>query len=91
MVSTFRGWPGAGFSAADTPNLSNVPSMSQAFRDASNFNHDISSSDVSKILGFVQTLTMQMHLIRIWALGTLVLKEISMVPACLKAQTSLRR
>ncbi|MEO9871498.1 BspA family leucine-rich repeat surface protein [Ekhidna sp.] len=53
--SSFRNWSGTGFSSVDTPDLSNVTTMSQAFRDASNFNDDISDWDVSNVLGFVET------------------------------------
>lgn len=49
MALSFRSWPGSSFSAEDTPDLTNVKSLALMFREATNFNGDISHWDVSNI------------------------------------------
>ena len=49
MQNSFREWPGVGFSATDAPNLSNVRSTIDMFRDAVNFNEDLNHWDVSQV------------------------------------------
>ncbi len=52
MAESFKDWTGVGFSATDTPDLSNVTSMNRMFQAANAFNTDISSWDVSNIKNF---------------------------------------
>ncbi|MEL6560970.1 MAG: BspA family leucine-rich repeat surface protein, partial [Bacteroidota bacterium] len=53
--SSFRDWPGVDFSAQDVPDLSQMTDMNSAFRDAVNFNHDISNWDVSNVTNMANT------------------------------------
>ncbi|MEP1713105.1 MAG: BspA family leucine-rich repeat surface protein [Ekhidna sp.] len=46
---SFRDWPGESFSAPDSPNLTDVTSMQNMFRGASNFDADLSSWNVSNV------------------------------------------
>lgn len=52
MQSMFEGWPGAGFSATDEPDLSSVTNMNSMFRNTPNFNGNIVNWDVSNITNF---------------------------------------
>ncbi|MEO1022158.1 MAG: BspA family leucine-rich repeat surface protein, partial [Bacteroidota bacterium] len=49
MRESFEDWPGERFSAADTPDLSEVTDMRAMFDDASSFNGDVSNWDVSNV------------------------------------------
>lgn len=49
MFQSFNDWPGAGFSAIDAPDLSEVTDMAQMFFRATSFNDDLSDWDVSNI------------------------------------------
>ncbi len=51
MSLTFAGWEGETFSAKDQPDLRKVTSMFATFRDADNFNGDLSQWDVSNVTG----------------------------------------
>lgn len=50
MVESFHRWPGAGFSATDVPDLSQVTDMEDVFHGAASFNQDLSSWDVSNVV-----------------------------------------
>ncbi|WP_341225821.1 BspA family leucine-rich repeat surface protein [uncultured Arcticibacterium sp.] len=45
----FKDWQGVAFSATDAPNLSGVSSMSRMFKNAANFNDDLSSWRVGSV------------------------------------------
>ncbi len=49
MEDMFQDWPGTGFSATDAPNMSLVTSMKEMFLNASNFDGDVTTWDVSNI------------------------------------------
>ncbi len=49
MISAFRGASNMEYSATDAPDLSRVPDMDSMFRDATAFNGDISSWNVSQV------------------------------------------
>lgn len=49
MKGSFQNWKGSGFSASDVPNLREVKDMENVFRNASNFNEDLSAWDVSQV------------------------------------------
>ncbi|MEO9871502.1 BspA family leucine-rich repeat surface protein [Ekhidna sp.] len=49
MANSFQNWTGTSFSAADNPDLSQVTNMSVMFREATNFNSDLSTWDVSNV------------------------------------------
>ena len=52
MSSAFSGCINLTIPATDNPDLSSVSSMTQMFRDATNFNSDIGSWDVSNVANF---------------------------------------
>ncbi|MEO1023909.1 MAG: BspA family leucine-rich repeat surface protein, partial [Bacteroidota bacterium] len=49
MQSSFQEWPGTGFSATDTPDLTNVTDMVVMFEGADFFNGDLDNWDVSNV------------------------------------------
>lgn len=55
MVLSFAGYQGETFSAEDAPDLSRVTSFFGTFRDARNFDADLSNWDVSNVSGMEET------------------------------------